>query len=296
MSGDKQIQVAVLGTLILNSLACVCVFCKTACRWRDSTSKEMPIVWKVSLYTATLDFMLCIIMMLETVSPKPHMGQSFMIMKGIALVIISMSMFMGGTMIVLTYLNLCKKMDLDLGRHDWKLFASVMGASLPLSFTAWSIGHLISGWIITLPVIVVFVSISITALLVLYCYVNTLNVIYKVGHDLLGSNMASQRTVLEKAVSKKLSYYLWVFFCRVLLLVGYIITLVNKSTDATVSAIILLGLSIGVSFNVIFSVLYLESTTRCCLKKKTSIEMDDENICVNKTPQTPMTVIVSTQK
>ena len=63
----------------------------------------------------------------------------YSVLKGLALVIISMSMFMGGTMIVLTYLNLARNMVLNLGRHDWKLFTSVMGASLPLSFAAWSI-------------------------------------------------------------------------------------------------------------------------------------------------------------
>ncbi|CAG8579579.1 7891_t:CDS:2 [Paraglomus brasilianum] len=54
MSDGKQVLVVVLGTLTLNSLACVYIFYKTACRWRDSTSKEMPMVWKVSFYTATL--------------------------------------------------------------------------------------------------------------------------------------------------------------------------------------------------------------------------------------------------
>ncbi|CAI2183775.1 16621_t:CDS:2 [Funneliformis geosporum] len=115
--------------IILNGFCTLYVLCRTLTRWIIS-KKSLPMALRVPFYIALSDFMIFSInfpnMLFPIIYGVPWSDSNCKIIGGITFFTISTNITLVGLLAFLTYLRICRKMYIDLGKYDYKAILFIL--------------------------------------------------------------------------------------------------------------------------------------------------------------------------
>ncbi|CAG8654651.1 17867_t:CDS:2 [Funneliformis caledonium] len=119
--------------IILNGICTLYVLRRTLTRWIIS-KKSLPMALRVPFYISLSDFMLFSInfpnMLFPVIHGVPWSNSNCKIIGGITFFTISTNITLVGLLAFLTYLRICRKMIIDLGKYDYKAILFILFTSI----------------------------------------------------------------------------------------------------------------------------------------------------------------------
>ncbi|CAG8478714.1 2421_t:CDS:2 [Dentiscutata erythropus] len=218
-----------MGILFLSGLCTLYVIVRTMSRWK-TTQRSLPMALRVPFYIA--------------MSGRPWPTDDCRLIGGVTFFFISCNMILVGSLAMLTFLRICRKWYIDLGKCDYKLFAFLI--SLSFVFTMAGISSFgPSKYCLITPIITLALNFSILAIVV-FCYAKTLRELnsiqlkkdYKSRFDTLSKHKKIEPIVVRKIIGYVLIFIIqWTpamiyVFCQI---IGYDEMWIYLVTDATVN-------------------------------------------------------------
>ncbi|CAG8438409.1 9835_t:CDS:2 [Acaulospora morrowiae] len=210
----------------LITLSCICtsyVIIRTLIRWWI-TRRSLSMALRVPFYIAISDFVLVCTYLPNLVYPLIH-GHPWpeaqcRIIGGLTFFFISCNMTLVGSLALLTYLRICRRWYLDLGKYDYKLFSIL----LVLSFVFTMVGIPSFGtskyWCFTnrnnaiMPIITLVLNFTILSV-TLFSYTMTLRQINSVNFRRDNKDTVATRSKqIEPIVIRKVIGYILIFLLQ----------------------------------------------------------------------------------
>ncbi|CAI2184708.1 7026_t:CDS:2 [Funneliformis geosporum] len=209
--------------IILNGFCTLYVLCRTLTRWIIS-KKSLPMALRVPFYIALSDFMIFSInfpnMLFPIIYGVPWSDSNCKIIGGITFFTISTNITLVGLLAFLTYLRICRKMYIDLGKYDYKailfiLFSGFVYTSIGLpsygSGKYWCYTNKTSNVLPVITLVLNFGALTVT----LISYSLTLREINSIrnndGNDKNNDNVSNNVKKIEPIVVRKIIGYVLIF-------------------------------------------------------------------------------------
>ncbi|KAF0364799.1 putative g-protein coupled receptor 21 [Gigaspora margarita] len=243
-----------MGILFLSGLCTLYVIFRTMTRWK-TTQRSLPMALRVPFYIAMSDFFLFCIHVLNLGFPlfqgRPWPDGDCQLIGGITFFLVSCNMLLVGSLAMLTFLRICRRLCIDLGRCDYKLFAFVISLSFVLTMVGIPSFGASKYWCFTnqinhiIPYTTLALNFSILVIIV-FCYAMTLREInsiqFRKDHK-CKFDTGTKHKKIEPIVVRKIIGYVLIFviqwtpamiyvFCQT---IGYDQMWIYLVTEATVN-------------------------------------------------------------
>ncbi|CAG8603201.1 10209_t:CDS:2 [Gigaspora margarita] len=225
-----------MGILFLSGLCTLYVIFRTMTRWK-TTQRSLPMALRVPFYIA--------------MSGRPWPDGDCQLIGGITFFLVSCNMLLVGSLAMLTFLRICRRLCIDLGRCDYKLFAFVISLSFVLTMVGIPSFGASKYWCFTnqinhiIPYTTLALNFSILVIIV-FCYAMTLREInsiqFRKDHK-CKFDTGTKHKKIEPIVVRKIIGYVLIFviqwtpamiyvFCQT---IGYDQMWIYLVTEATVN-------------------------------------------------------------
>ncbi|KAG9289601.1 hypothetical protein G9A89_014336 [Geosiphon pyriformis] len=243
----------------LNAIGSIYVIYRTFSKWygQDGYRKTLSMALRVPFYIAISDFCLYIAHMFNqsytVLNETTWPGFSCKVVGGTVFYLVAVNMTLVGFIALATYLRVCRRILIDLGRFDCNLFLIVLG--FPLILTLCSIPSFgpSTYWCYTnktnhiMPLITLILNFSIIALNI-FCYFFTLREINTSGNRL--ANVRSKDNPglaanIEQRVTRKVAAYVLIFTIQWTPAMPYVVASVVSNSTPSVALYLLCDVAIN---------------------------------------------------
>ncbi|CAG8652099.1 19491_t:CDS:2, partial [Cetraspora pellucida] len=227
-----------MGLLFLSGLCTLYVIFRTVSRWK-TTQRSLPMALRVPFYIA--------------LSGRPWPEDDCRLIGGATFFLVACNMILVGSLAMLTFLRICRKWYIDLGKYDYKLFAFLISLSFVLSMVGIPSFGSSKYWCFTnkgsmiMPIVTLALNFTILAITI-FCYAMTLREINSIQlkkerKATRFDTVTSNNKKIEPIVVRKIIGYVLIFIFQWTpsmiyvfgQIIGYDEMWVYLVTDATVN-------------------------------------------------------------
>ncbi|RIB27820.1 hypothetical protein C2G38_2060952 [Gigaspora rosea] len=260
------VPLAVISSAV-NGICLIYIILKILRRWWI-TKKSLTMAQRVPFYFALSEYFLFCIHLVNvlhglhaSIYHYTLQGISCRIIGGISFFFFSSNVILVGSLSLTTYLRICRRIVINLGTYDYKLFLVILLVSLTITLIGIDdYGHSKYWCYITpsnpITPIITISLIVIILLVTLYCYIMTIVEVY-INVKKFGSKLSR----VDIIVTRKIIFYILIFLFEWIPVLGFLISRIFYYEELWIHIVAALSVNIGGIGNVILYIIYENCNT-----------------------------------